>query len=50
MGVPLQSDYFQEYDYVYWLGPARGLFSIDSESLVLRFDGDKVAQAEVVTD
>ena len=35
-GVPPPTDYFREYDYAYWLGPERGLFSIDSEWLVVR--------------
>jgi len=29
LGVPPATEYFREYDYVYWLGPERGLFSID---------------------
>jgi hypothetical protein len=50
LGVPPQTEYFREYDYVYWLGPERGAFSIDSEWLVLKLDNGSVVQAELVTD
>ena len=50
LGVPPRSDYFREYDYVYWLGQERGAFAIDSEWLVVEFEGDVVSKVEVVTD
>ena len=50
LGVPPVTEYFREYDYVYWLGPERGLFSIDSEWLVVRCDHGVVVSAQVVTD
>jgi hypothetical protein len=50
LGVPPPTPYFSEYDYVYWLGPERGAFSIDSEWLVVRCQHDVVVVAEVVTD
>ena len=50
LGVPPPSEYFREYDYVYWLGPERGFVSIDSEWLVVRCGGDVVVSAQVVTD
>jgi hypothetical protein len=50
LGVPPPSDFFRDYDYVYWLGPERGAFSIDSEWLVVRCGQAGVASAEVVTD
>jgi hypothetical protein len=50
LGVPPPTDYFSEYDYVYWLGPERGAFSIDSEWLVVKCRQDLVVSAEVVTD
>jgi len=50
LGVPPPTPYFSEYDYVYWLGPERGPFGIDSEWLVLRCQQDIVVAAEVVTD
>lgn len=50
LGVPPPTDYFREYDYVYWLGPERGPFGIDSEWLVLKYNGDLVVGARVVTD
>ena len=54
LGVPPPTTYYRyyrEYDYVYWLGPERGLFSIiDSEWLVVKVQQDVVVVAEVVTD
>ena len=38
---PDKTEYFKEWDLVYWLGPERGFISIDSEWLVFRFDGQK---------
>jgi hypothetical protein len=43
--------YFRAWDLVYYLGPERGLMGIDSEWLVVRFDGSgKVAECRVVHD
>lgn len=51
LGEPPETEYFNGWDMVYWLGPERGLFSIDSEWLVLRFGEDaRVAEYAVVTD
>lgn len=51
LGVPQPTEYFSDYDFVYWLGPERGLFSIDSEWLVLRLDSTGVVtEARLVTD
>jgi hypothetical protein len=50
LGVPPATEHFREYDYVYWLGPERGLFSIDSEWLVVRCGQGVVVSAQVVTD
>ena len=50
LGVPPETPYFREYDYVYWLGPERGAFSIDSEWLVVKCQQDLVVAAKVVTD
>jgi len=50
LGVPPSTPYFSEYDYVYWLGPERGAFSIDSEWLVVRCQEGVVVSADVVTD
>jgi hypothetical protein len=50
LGVPPSTPYFSEYDFVYWLGPERGPFSIDSEWLVVKLQKDVVVAAEVVTD
>jgi len=51
LGQDPQSGYFADWDLVYYLGPERGLFAIDSEWLVLRFDKDgRVSEWKVVTD
>ena len=50
LGVPPPTPYFTEYDYVYWLGPERGAFSIDSEWLIVKCQHDVVVVAKVVTD
>lgn len=50
LGTPEPTDYFRNYDYVYWLGPERGFISIDSEWLALRFSHDKVSEAAILTD
>lgn len=50
LGVPPATAHFREYDYVCWLGAERGAFGIDSEWLVLKFDGEAVARALVVHD
>ena len=50
LGVPPSTPHFSEYDYVYWLGPECGLFSIGSEWLVVKLQNDTVVTAKVVTD
>jgi hypothetical protein len=51
LGEPPHTGYFREYDLVYWLGPERGLMSIDSEWLVMKFDpAGRVTEARLVTD
>src|SRR5271163_4646713 len=37
LGEPPRTDYFADWDLVYFLGPERGFLSIDSEWLVVRF-------------
>jgi hypothetical protein len=51
LGTPPSTGYFSEYDFVYWLGPERGLFGIDSEWLAVKFNGEnRVSKANVVSD
>jgi hypothetical protein len=50
LGVPPDTPYFREYDYVYWLGPERGFISIDSEWLVVKTKDGIVVTATIVTD
>lgn len=51
LGTPPKTGYFHEYEFVYWLGPERGFFSIDSEWLAIRFNSeDRVSDARVVSD
>jgi hypothetical protein len=40
LGPRAPTDKFQNWDLVYWLGPERGSFRLDSEWLVFRFDND----------
>jgi len=43
--------YHRSWDLVYWLGPERGLFRIDSEWLVLRLDDRRtVTEVSIVRD
>ena len=51
LGEPPKTDYFRDYDLVYWLGPERSLMSIDSEWLVFRLDAaGRVVEHRLVTD
>lgn len=51
IGEPDQTDYFNDWDLVYCLGPERGFLSIDSEWLVLRFDNaGKIIDYRIVRD
>ena len=51
LGEPPPTEYFSDWDLVYWLGFERGFFGNDSEWLVLQFDaGHRVADARLVTD
>jgi hypothetical protein len=51
LGPADSTDYFREYDFVYWLGPERGWMSIDSEWLVVRLDpAGNVSEVRIVTD
>lgn len=50
LGTPPTTPFFQDYDYVYWLGPERGFISIDSEWLGIAFDGDIVVKAKLLRD
>jgi hypothetical protein len=51
LGPADRPPYFREWDLVYLLGPERGMFSIDSEWLVIRFGPNgRVADYRVVSD
>lgn len=50
LGVPQSTGYFKDFEYVYWLGPERGFFSIDSEWLCLNFRDGVVSEAEIRRD
>jgi hypothetical protein len=51
LGPGDQTDKWRDWDLVYWLGPERGLFRIDSEWLVIRFDpGSRVPDVQLVRD
>lgn len=42
LGPADDTPYFRDYDLVYWLGPERGFFSIDSEWLIIKLDEEGV--------
>jgi hypothetical protein len=51
LGPRDDTPYFRGWDAVYWLGPERGLFRIDSEWLALRFGSDgRVQEYQIVRD
>lgn len=51
LGDPDSTLYLREWDMVYWLGPERGIFGIDSEWLGLRLGRHgRVIMHQVVTD
>jgi hypothetical protein len=51
LGEPHPTNYFRDYDLVYWLGPERSPISIDSEWLVMRLDpSNRVKEVRLVTD
>lgn len=51
LGEPTKTAKFGDWDLVYWLGPERMFFSIDSEWLVIRFNADGVVtESHIVRD
>lgn len=50
LGIPPDTSYFEGCDYVYWLGPERGLYSIDSDWLCIKFKRDIVIEARIRSD
>jgi hypothetical protein len=51
LGPANETRYFSDWDLVYWLGPERGMFRIDSEWLVIRFGPNgRVSEYRVVRD
>lgn len=50
LGKPPQTNYFREYEYVYWLGPERGFISIDSEWLCIKFSKDIATEVRICRD
>lgn len=51
LGKPSDDGYFKTYDLVYWLGPERGWFSVDSEWLLIQLDdSERVIKYELGRD
>lgn len=51
LGPAPDTDYFRDWDAVYWMGPERGWLRLDSEWLVVRFGpDDRVAAWAIVSD
>jgi len=49
LGTPPKTNYFRNYDFVYWLGPENGM-GVDSEWLCIKFENDVVVSAVILTD
>jgi len=49
LGKPPNSNYFKDYDYVYWLGPERGM-GVDSEWLGIKFSNGVVEKVDILQD
>jgi len=45
LGKRTDTEYFEDYELVYWLGPERGFMGIDSEWLVISFDDQGIVQS-----
>ncbi len=50
LGKPPKTNYFSDYEYVYWLGPERSLLGIDSEWLCLKFSNNQVSEVRILAD
>ena len=51
LGEPDKTEYFNDWDMVYWLGPERGFMGIDSECLVFRLDVQRrIIDLRIVSD
>ncbi len=50
LGKPPKTKYFKNYEYVYWLGPERSPFGIDSEWLGIKFQNGVVIKADILRD
>lgn len=50
LGVPAATNYFRDFDYVYWLGYEDGFFDLDSEWLGIKFKNDQVIEVKILRD
>ena len=51
LGEPPKTEYFKEFDLVYYLGPERGFTGIDSEWLVLKLGPEaRITRATIALD
>ena len=51
LGPSDDTNYFKEWDFVYWLGPERSFMSLDSEWLVIKIGPTgRVVEYRVVSD
>jgi hypothetical protein len=51
LGEPPKTEYFEEFDLIYYLGPERGFMGIDSEWLVLKLGPEgRVNRATIARD
>lgn len=49
LGPPTATNYFREWELVYWMGPEPG-FGVDSVWLLMRLEDDRVTEYSVTTD
>ena len=50
LGPPTRTEYFSNYDMVYWLGSERSGYGVDSEWLVVRLSEGRANESEIVHD
>jgi hypothetical protein len=50
LGKPTETEYFSDFDMVYYLGLERNAIAIDSEWLLINFTDNKVRQIRIATD
>lgn len=50
LGEPSDTNYFSDWDLVYWLGPESSWFAVDAQWLVIRIVEDQLTETQILTD